>query len=126
MFDAPELIEAEVVARLPDRFRIQGRDSELFPNRRGVDCFLEGPSFDVDGNLFVVDFPWGRIFRMSPAGEFALVAEYDGWPSGLKISESGDIHIADHKRGILRLDLDTGTVTPLVTKYRLEGFKGGN
>jgi gluconolactonase len=24
--------------------------------------FLEGPSFDRDGNLYVVDLAWGRIF----------------------------------------------------------------
>ena len=35
-----------------------------------TDCFLEGPSFDRDGNLFVVDIPFGRILKITPDRKF--------------------------------------------------------
>ena len=88
--------------------------------------FLEGPSFDRAGNLYVVDIPYGRILRVSPAGEFAQVARYDGWPNGLKIHKDGRIFIADHLRGILVLDASTGKVTPVLDRVRREGLKGVN
>jgi len=42
---------------------------------------LEGPAFDREGNLYMVDIPYGRILRMSPRGDFDVAAEYDGWPT---------------------------------------------
>ena len=60
-------------------------------NRPGqpTDCFIEGPSFDAEGKLYVVDIPFGRIFRIAPdGGEWSLVVEYDGWPNGLKIART--------------------------------------
>ena len=60
-------------------------------NRPGqpTDCFIEGPSFDADGNLYIVDIPFGRIFRIAPDRKWSLVIEYDGWPNGLKIAATG-------------------------------------
>ena len=55
MFAAPPVIETEVFARLPDSFREGDRRSDwLDVQRRGapLDSFLEGPSFDRDGNLY--------------------------------------------------------------------------
>jgi gluconolactonase len=91
-----------------------------------VSSFLEGPSFDRHGNLYVTDIPYGRVFRIDVDGEWSLVAEYDGWPNGLKIHRDGRIFIADYKRGILLLDAQRGAVTPFLTHSRSEGFKGVN
>ncbi len=44
---------------------------------------LEGPSLDLEGNLYVVNGSYGQEFRISPKGDVALVAEYDGEPNGL-------------------------------------------
>ena len=74
----------------------------------------------------MVDIPYGRIFRISPQGEFEVAAEYDGEPNGLKIHNDGRIFIADYKNGIMRLDAENGTVTPHITRRRLEPFKGCN
>ena len=129
MFAAPPEIEARVFTRMPDRFRRTGRPSawgNAMAAGRAVDCFLEGPSFDRDGNLYVVDIPWGRVFRVSTAGDWTLVAEYDGEPNGLKFHTDGSAWIADHARGILRLDAATGAVSPLVERPRHERFKGCN
>jgi gluconolactonase len=86
--------------------------------------FLEGPAFDRAGNLYVVDLAWGRIFRVSPRGEFETVIEYDGEPNGLAIHKDGRIFIADHRHGILCLD--DGKPVPVVSRYHQQRFKGVN
>ncbi len=124
-----EEIRAEVFAEVPDSFRITDRTSDWADaNKPGtvVPSFLEGPSFDRDGNLWVVDIPWGRIFSIQANGEWSLRAEYDGWPNGLKVHADGSIRIADHLRGILRLDPATGAIEDQLGHRRSESFKGCN
>jgi gluconolactonase len=129
MFAAPPVIETEVFASLPDRFRHGGRRcawGDANNGGRATDCFLEGPSFDRQGNLYVTDIPYGRIFRIDSRGEFTLVAEYDGEPNGLKIHADGRIFIADYKNGIMRLDPASGEVGEVVGRRHTESFKGVN
>jgi gluconolactonase len=124
MFAAPPIIKTEVYARVPEALRIRNRKS----NRPGPfrDCFLEGPAFDGDGNLYCVDIPWGRIFRVSPQGEFTVVAEYDGEPNGLAFHRDGRLFITDHTRGLLTLDPAHGSVATLLDRPHLERFRGLN
>src|SRR6266850_6965296 len=78
----PRLIGTEVFSSMPDDYRRKGvRTDWADANRPGqpTDCFIEGPSFDADGNLYIVDIPFGRIFRIAPDGKWSLAAEYDGW-----------------------------------------------
>lgn len=129
LYPPPRIIEAQVFTRLPDRFRMKGRrcawaDANAFGG--DLHAFLEGPAFDRAGRLYLVDVPWGRIFRVSPAGEVDQVAEYDGEPNGLAIHRDGRIFVADYKQGVLLLDPETGRVSPLLERYRVEGFKGLN
>jgi gluconolactonase len=129
MFAPPQLIETEIFARMPDKFRRKDPDNAwAIVNRRGipVDSFIEGPSFDRDGNLYIVDIPYGRIFRISPAGEFQLVAEYDGEPNGLKIARDGRIFITDYRRGLMMLDPRNGQVSSVLERRWSESFKGVN
>jgi gluconolactonase len=127
-FAPPRRVETEVLTRLPDRFRRARRTAWSDHNRGGqaVDSFLEGPAFDRQGRLYVTDIPFGRVFRVSPEGEWEQVAEYDGWPNGLKIHKDGRIFITDYKRGLVLLDPDSGSVTPFLETVRSEGFKGVN
>lgn len=74
---------------------------------RELGCFLEGPVFGDAGDLFLVDIPFGRILRIDPAGQWSVVAEYDGWPNGMKLAR-GQLLIADHKSGLVALDLKSG------------------
>lgn len=127
MFAAPPVADARVFARIPDRFRSKARSSAWVEAQRGgrpTECFLEGPSFDRQGNLYVVDVPWGRIFRISPQGEVDLAFEYDGEPNGLKVHKDGRVFIADFRRGILQLDLQSGTLTTVVDRIGVEHFRG--
>ena len=122
MFSAPPILGTEVFARIPDGFRKPGQISaERLQAGKGTlktDCFIEGPSFDRDGNLFLVDIAFGQIYRVSPQGAVALVLEYDGEPNGLKIHRDGRIFVADHKNGLMLLDPVAGTITPFIERYR--------
>ena len=129
MFAPPQLIKTEVFSEIPQQFRKTEVPAERIAAGGGpvpAGCFLEGPSFDRAGNLYVVDIPYGRIFRISPQGKIEVVAEYDGEPNGLRIHKDGRIFIADHKNGIMLLDAKSGKVTPVVTRYHREHFKGTN
>src|SRR3954452_2054779 len=129
MYPAAAVITAEVFARIPERYDRSGQAAEWAEvNLHGmrINSFLEGPSFDRDGNLYVVDIPFGRVFRISPNGEWDQVAEYDGWPNGLKIDAGGTIYLADQKNDIMRLDPASGQVDPFITHANLEGFRGCN
>jgi gluconolactonase len=129
MFYAPPAtIETTLFAALPEQFRKAVRTPWADANKAGepVDCFLEGPAFDRDGALHVTDIPHGRVFRLSAAGEWQLVAEYDGWPNGLKFLPDGGGLITDYKRGLMRLDSKTAAVTPFLSHRNSEAFKGLN
>jgi gluconolactonase len=119
----------EVFARLPERFRRPRATEWARWNRGGreIDSFLEGPCFDAAGRLYVTDIPFGRIFRVAPNGAaWDLVAEYDGWPNGMKAAPDGSLLVTDFRRGLLRVDPQTGAVSPLLETARSEGFKGLN
>jgi len=79
----------------PDRFRKPKATAWAKAKRGGqeIDSLLEGPCFDRAGRLSVTDIPFGRIFRISPEGDWEQVGEYDGWPNRLKIHQDGRIFI---------------------------------
>ncbi|TYL86166.1 SMP-30/gluconolactonase/LRE family protein [Bradyrhizobium cytisi] len=125
----PKLIETRMFSSMPAEFRRPGVSSEWADaNRRGhpVDCFIEGPSFDKSGNLYVVDIPFGRIFRISPDRAWSLIIEYSGWPNGLKIAPDGRILVADYMNGLMELDPQRGTIRPFLGHRNSESFRGCN
>jgi len=123
-----QLIKAQVWTSMPAKFRNKSRSAWSDPNRQGaeVECFLEGPSFDREGNLWITDIPFGRIFRISPKGEWELVCQYDGWPNGLKFHQDGRIFITCYKQGLMLLDAKTGKIEVVLGSMYSEGFKGLN
>lgn len=127
-FKQLELIKAEVFTSMPAKFRSKSRTGWSDPNRQNaeVECFLEGPAFDRQGNLYIVDTPFGRIFRIDPRGAWELVVQYDGWPNGMKFHKDGRLFICDYKKGLLLLDVKTGKLEALLETAYSEGFKGLN
>lgn len=128
MFGAPPELRAEVFATLPDAFRLRGqwsRWARVQGSLQPMDSFLEGPAFGPDGSLYVVDIPWGRIFRISPTGEFELFCEYDGEPNGLKFHRDGRMFVADFRRGLMAIDPRTRRVETVLSAAQA-GFKGLN
>jgi gluconolactonase len=127
-FKPLELIKAEVFMSMPAKFRRRQRTKWSDPNRQNieVECFLEGPAFDREGNLYFVDTPFGRIFRITTQGEWELVVQYDGWPNGMKFHKDGRLFIADYRRGLLCLDTKTAQIETILETAYSEGFKGLN
>lgn len=128
LFPVVTTVRTEVFARLPDRWRRKEVSSWGNANRAGarLDCFLESPAFDRLGNLYVVDVPFGRIFRISPQGEFELVCEYDGWPYAVKVHRDGRLFVADYRLGLLVLAPSSGRIEPLLARHVPRSFKGLN
>lgn len=130
IFTAPPTLKTELFSRIPDAHRRAGKLTleriQAGKGHAATDSYIEGPSFDREGNLYVVDIAFGLIFRISPQGQVQLICEYDGEPNGLKIHKDGRIFIADHKNGLCQLDLPTHQTQPLSTRFRTEGYKGLN
>jgi gluconolactonase len=125
----PKLIQAELFSAMPDNFRRKGvRTDWADANKPGqtADCFIEGPAFDASGHLYIVDIPFGRIFKIAPDKSWSLASEYDGWPNGMKIANDGRILVADYMHGIMQLDPKTGRMQPVLTSRNSESFRGCN
>lgn len=129
MYAAPPSVVGRVFTTIPETFFKRGQRSEWAEvqfHGAPTPTFLEGPSFDRNGDLWVVDIPWGRLFRISSGGQVNVGAEYDGEPNGLKFHRDGRGFITDHKHGIMVFDPNTGRVEPLLERSLLQRFKGVN
>lgn len=129
LLQAPAVRETEVFSRMPDRFRRAGVRSDWADANRGgqpTDSFLEGPVFDTQGYLYVCDIPFGRIFRIDPAGEWEQVVEWAGEPNGLKFLNERELIVTDYRNGLMACDVTTGAVRPYLDRRNSERFKGVN
>ena len=88
--------------------------------------FSKGRRFDREGNLFCVDLAHSRIFKISPAGEWSVFADYDGEPNGLKIHRMGGSSSPTIATGLLSFDPKTAAMTVVLDHPHREGFKGLN
>jgi gluconolactonase len=125
-FDPPRPIAATLLSRLPEALRRPKPSAWAQANRGGapIDSFLEGPCFDAAGNLFCVDIPHGRVFRVA-GDHWETLAEYEGWPNGLA-ARDGDLVVADYRHGLLSLDPRDGAMAPILETVLSEGFRGLN
>ncbi|SAK84862.1 gluconolactonase [Caballeronia glebae] len=126
---SPEVRTAEVFTRMPQKFRQPDVQTEWARANRGglsTDSFLEGPVWDPAGFLFVTDIPHGRIFRISLAGEWELVAKYHGEPNGMKRFDDSHLLITDYRNGLMLLDIARGEVRPYLERRNTERFRGVN
>ncbi len=128
MFAAPPSIDAEIFLTIPEEFHKPGTnewlDVQLGGHPEGV--FLEGPTFDREGNLWLVDIPWGRLFKVTPEKKVTVEIEYDGNPNGLAFHKDGRLFVADAQNGIMVFDTKTKTIEILVSRTLLQPFRGLN
>src|SRR5215831_391747 len=119
---------ATCVTSLPSQFHYRGEPNEWVrmtrPGQR-LHSFLEGLAIAPDGTIFVVDVPYGRVFSISGISrEWSEVLSYDGEPHGLVFTPVGEAFIADYKKGIVRVDLSTRSMTSVRGRYNDVPFKG--
>jgi gluconolactonase len=129
LLNSPKVRELEVFSSMPTRYRKQGVNSvwaDANQGGRAIDSFLEGPVFDASGNLYVTDIPFGRIFKITPQGDWDLVIEYDGEPNGMKWLNKDELLITDYKNGLMCLQVAKQTMSPYLQRRNTESFKGVN
>ncbi|THW72504.1 hypothetical protein D6D19_06454 [Aureobasidium pullulans] len=127
-YPIPPVIEAQVLTRIPDDLRCKG-SSDWRGGFTGnfQNIFLEGPTWDESGSLYVTDIPYGRILKIDQhRGETTVCVQYDGEPDGMARREDGKFIVADHKKGLLLFDPNSKEISPLLTRNNLESFKGVN
>jgi len=86
---------------------------------------IEGPTFDDQGNLYIVSQGSGGIEKITPDGVCHHFADTGGTPQGLKF-HNGMIYGVDRKRGVFTLDLATAAVKDYVPDFYGEHFIGLN
>ncbi|KIW30461.1 uncharacterized protein PV07_06203 [Cladophialophora immunda] len=120
-YPPPETIIAKVYCEIPKSLRCVGESTEWLAAAKSKvdDIFLEGPLVDKQGNLYVVDIPFGRVLKISPDGHAECSARWDGEPNGLAL-------LSDGRMGIMLFDPQDNTVVPHLTRRNLERFKGPN
>lgn len=129
LLNPPNVRTLDVFTSMPDNYRRTGVRSlwaDVNQGGRLADSFLEGPVFDEQGNLFVSDIPFGRVFRIDPQGQWDLVAQWDGEPNGMKFLNAAQLLITDYRNGLVVLDIDSGQVRPYLERRNSERFKGVN
>lgn len=124
----PDVRELREVTSLPQRFRQARRTAWGDANQGGrvSDSFLEGPVFDLHGNLYVTDIPFGRVFRIDRKGEWELIAQWEGEPNGMKFLSVTELLVTDYLNGLMVVDTVSGAVRPFMGRRNTESFKGVN
>ncbi|MCS7167327.1 MAG: SMP-30/gluconolactonase/LRE family protein [Gemmatales bacterium] len=97
-------------------------------------CFLEGPAFDGEGNLFFSDIAGNRILKMDPQGRISVFREDSGRTNGntfdaqgrLLSCEGAEFGSAQGRRRVVRTDLKTGKVEVLTERYEGKRYNSPN
>jgi gluconolactonase len=88
--------------------------------------FPEGPVFDKDGDLYVVNLKGGHISRVSPKGEVTKFVETGGAPNGAAIRRDNHLLVADcGLKAILDISPE-GKIRIVADKYQGRNFMGPN
>lgn len=88
--------------------------------------FLEGPTFDQEGNLWMVSVETGDLHRVSADGRCVTVANTGGSPNGLKFHRDGRLFGADNRHGIFTFDPKTGETSYYVEQYYGQDLQSPN
>lgn len=122
----PTLLTADPFSRMPDEYRATHPTFGRPHLGASFECYIEGATVDRAGNLYVVDIPYSRIFRVAPDGTWELAARYDGRPKGLALHPDGRLLVSDNVLGIMSFDPATGTVAPLLSRGPFGNFRACN
>lgn len=102
----PLLLTAQLFTALPDVLHHKGEPSAWAKmTRPGQDMhsFLEGTFFDTARNLWLSDVPYGRVFRVSPDGDWEVMHQFAGEPHSMRIAPDGRHIAVDFGQGLIEL-----------------------
>ena len=101
------------VFTLPEALRHKGEPSAWAKMTRpgmAMHSFLEAAFFDDDRNLWLADVPYGRVFRISPKGDWTSVHQIDGEPHAMRIAPDGRHIAVDYRHGLIELAGDRHSI----------------
>ncbi|MSP04688.1 MAG: SMP-30/gluconolactonase/LRE family protein [Acetobacteraceae bacterium] len=82
---------------------------------------------DADFGIFGrVVFRSGGQFLAGGSGAWDVALEYDGQPNGLAFHRDGSVYIADHAKGILKLNPASGVMGSVLSEFPGAKLKGPN
>jgi gluconolactonase len=87
--------------------------------------FPEGPAFDRNGNLFIVNIESGDISKITPEGQVKTFVNTGGAPNGARFHPNGDLYVADRQKGIITVSPD-GKIRVVLDHYLGRKFNGPN
>ena len=119
-----QFLVAKIWSRMPEQYHYKGEPNDWVKMTRpgqSLHSFLEGPEFDSEGNLWLVDVPYGRIFKIDTAGNWSLHHQYDGEPHSIKKKSDGNFILTDYKNGLLEYD-GKDSINPLITADKFKGL----
>ncbi|RXK37541.1 D-3-phosphoglycerate dehydrogenase [Tremella mesenterica] len=127
-FAPPPTLTAELVATVPQELYATTETEWLHPSTgKSPSIFLEGITTDPQGNIFVVDVPYGQVLKYQlKSKKWTKISQWEGEPNGLAVREDGMLAVADYKEGVLLLDPSNGKISKLITRRNMEGWKGVN
>ena len=102
-----QYLTATLWSKLPEQFHYKGEPNDWVKMTRpgqSLHSFLEGPFFDDHGTLWLVDVPYGRIFKINQQGVWDLHKSYTGEPHSIKQKADGKFILTDYKNGLLEYD----------------------
>ena len=86
---------------------------------------VEGPTFDKDGNLWIVGLDTRDIYRVTPDGKCESVAKTPA-PNGLRFHRDGRLFGTDHFAGLFWMDIKTLKITWITNQYNGGNLHGVN
>ncbi|MDF2370946.1 MAG: SMP-30/gluconolactonase/LRE family protein [Rhizobiaceae bacterium] len=89
-----------------------------------IHSFIEGPSFDRVGDLWLADVAYGKLFSVDARGKWTLRFQYDGEPHAAKVISDRLVMVPDYSKGLLAFDPGAGTISPLPGAERSSAFHG--
>ncbi len=88
--------------------------------------FVEGPAFDREGNLFVVNLKGGYISRITPRKKVSVFVNTGGAPNGASFHANGHLFVCDCKlKTVLDIAPD-GTIVDAITGWEKSLIQGPN
>ena len=127
MYSQPFSITSQTFSDLPSHLKKDSEGNTWVANAlagRETHSYLSGAVFDQQGLLWLTDCAHGRIFRVTPTGEWDEIAQYEGWPGALQFHPDGRLIIADARHGLLAMHVTSRAITPLLTHHHNQRFKG--
>lgn len=103
-------IIATLWTELPGRLHHTGEPSAWAKMTRPgqqMHSFLEAAFFDDNGDLWLSDVPYGRVFRVAPDGQWTQEHQIDGEPHAMRLAPDGLRIAVDYRHGLIELTGDT-------------------